>query len=415
MEIEVKETEPCKLSIHYVADAEAIFNKRSQVIDQFKKAPVPGFRPGKASVDAIKMHYREQIEESLKRALAEDAYHNTLFEKKLKPHGAPRFNSLMMADGKFTCEFDLFIKPPFDLAPFRDLEIPKPHDTQNSDFMTEAMMQDLRVRFGDVMPYVDSDFVQGGDNVILDYEGFIDGEKVEGLSATGEMLTVGKSQLSVFDDNILGMKMGEVREFDMVVPDNGLPSLAGKTVHLKVTLNMGSKTLPCPLDDNLAQRLGKKDFAELREYVAGMAVARASQAAQMATNEAVARRLLADNTVDVPPWLSLSEAQYLVHQAKLDWNTLSDIDKEKYLSVAEQNVKLALVLDKVRESDVQAQLTDQEVFEIVKQNLAKTNVQTSLDDVIKEMNRTGYLQILFSRIRDEHTLDYIVKSARFIE
>jgi trigger factor len=415
MEIEVKETEPCKLSVHYVADAEAIFNKRSQVIDQFKKAPVPGCRPGKASVDAIKMHYREQIEESLKRALAEDAYHNTLFEKKLKPHGAPRFNSLMMVDGKFTCDFDLFIKPPFELAPFRGLEIPKPHDAQNSDFMAEAMLQDLRVRFGDVTPYVDSDFVQGGDNVILDYEGFIDGERVEGLSASGEMLTVGKSHLSVFDDNLLGMKMGEVREFDMVVPDNGLPSLAGKTVHLKVTVNMGSKTLPCPLDDSLAQRLGKKDFPELREYVYGMAVARGSQAAQMATNEAVARRLLADNSVNVPTWLSVSEAQYLVHQAKLDWNTIGDIDKEKYLSVAEQNVKLALILDKVRESEVEAQLSDQEVFEIIKQNLAKTQVQTNLDDVIKEMNRTGYLQILFSRIRDEHTLDYIVKSVRIVE
>jgi FKBP-type peptidyl-prolyl cis-trans isomerase (trigger factor) len=131
--------------------------------------------------------------------------------------------------------------------------------------------------------------------------------------------------------------------------------------------------------------------------------------------EAVARRLLADNTVPVPPWLALSEAQYLVHQAKLDWNTLADVDKEKYLQVGEQNVKLALILDKVRESEVSAQLTDQEVFEVVKRNLAQTKVQTSIDDVIKEMNRTGYLQILFSRIRDEHALDYVVKSAKIIE
>src|SRR5580692_7837482 len=106
MEIEVKETEPCKLSVHYVTDAEAIFNKRAKIIEEFKKAPVPGFRPGKATIEAIRMHYRDQIEESLKRALAEDAYHNTLFEKKLKPHGAPRINNLLLANGKFTCDFD---------------------------------------------------------------------------------------------------------------------------------------------------------------------------------------------------------------------------------------------------------------------------------------------------------------------
>lgn len=79
MQIDVTELEPCKLSIHYEAGAEEIFNKRGEVLQQFKKAPVPGYRPGKATIDAIKFHYRTQIEDSLKRALAEDAYHNTLF------------------------------------------------------------------------------------------------------------------------------------------------------------------------------------------------------------------------------------------------------------------------------------------------------------------------------------------------
>jgi trigger factor len=415
MEIEVKEIEPCKLSVHYVADAEDILNKRARVIEEFKKAPVPGFRAGKASVDAIRMHYRDQIEESLKRALVEDAYHNTLFEKKLKPHGAPRVNSAMMADGKFVCEFDLFVKPNFELAPFRGLNIPKPHETQGPDFIAEAMLQEIRVRYGDVSPYSDTDFVQMGDNVILDYEGTLNGQKIEGLSATGEMLTVGKSNLPAFDNNLLGMKMGENREFDMFVPEGGLPSLAGKRVQLKVTVNMGSKTIPCALDDNLAQKLGKKDFAELREFVHGMAATRASQNYQMLMSEAVAHHLVADNTVDVPPWLALSEAQYLVHQAKLDWNVLADEDKEKYIGIGTQNVKLALILDRIREAEVEAQLTDQEVFEIVKRNLSQTKSQSNLDDVIKEMNRTGYLQILFSRIRDEHTLDYVVKSAHIIE
>lgn len=415
MQIDIKEIEPCKLSIHYVGDAEEIFNKRGQVIEQFKNAPVPGNRKGRASIDAIKMHYRDQIEEALKRALAEDAYHATLFEKKLKPHGAPRFNNLLMADGKFTCDFELFVKPAFEIAPYKGLEIPKPHQTQSSDAVAENMLQELRVHFGDVIPYVETDFVQAGDNVILDYQGTIDGQPVEGLNATGEMLTVGKSHLPAFDDNLLGMKMGETREFDMRVPETGLPSLAGKTVHLKATLNMGAKTLPMPLDDTLAQKVGKKDYAELREYVYSMAVVKLTHSNQMAINESIARRLLADNTVAVPHWLSLSEAQYLVHQAKLDWNTLTDQDKEKYISFGEQNVKLSLILDKIRELEVEAQLSDQEVFEVVKQNLAKSKAGANLDDVIKEMNRTGYLQVLFSRIKDEYALDFVVKASKLIE
>src|SRR5688572_32841501 len=108
MNISVTEIEPCKLQIRYEADALTILNKRAKVIEAFKKAPVPGFRTGKASVDAIKVHYKNQIEESLKRALAEDAYHDTLFEKKFRPQGAPRFNTLNLSDGKFVCEFEMF-------------------------------------------------------------------------------------------------------------------------------------------------------------------------------------------------------------------------------------------------------------------------------------------------------------------
>jgi trigger factor len=415
MEIIVKEAEPCKLNVHYVGDAEEIINKRAKVLEQFKKAPMSGFRPGKAPIDAIKMHYRDQIEESLKRALAEDAYHNTLFEKKLRPHGAPRFNNLLLDGGKFVCDFDLFIKPDFELAEFRNLEVPKPSNIQDGVVMAEAMMQEIRTHFGDVAPYADSDFVQTGDNVIIDYEGAVDGERVDNLCASGEMLTVGKSHLPIFDSNLLGMSIGETREFDMQVPANGLPSLAGKTVHLKVTLNTGSKSTPAPLDDELAKKLGKKDFAELRDFVGQTASGKAHNNFRMQLNEAVARRLISDNQVPVPPWLSLSEAQYLVHQAKLDWNTLVDADKEQYINVAEQNVKLALILDRIREKEPEAQLSDQEVFEIIKRNLAQTKVQTSIDDVIKEMNRTGYLQILFSRIKDEHALEFCVKSVRVIE
>lgn len=415
MQIEVKEIEPCKLIVSYTADAEQILNKRGEVIDAFKKAPVPGFRPGKAGVDAIRMHYRTQIEESLKRALAEDAYHNTLFEKKLRPHGAPRFNSALLADGKFTCEFELFTKPDFEVFSYKGMEIPKPAETVNPTELSEKMMQELRVKFGEATPYSDSDFIQNGDNVILDYDGFVDGEKSDSLSAEGEMLTVGNSQLQEFDNNLLGMSLGETREFNLLVPENGLPSIANKTIRFKVTLNMGSKTVPCPLNDELAIKLGKKDFAELKEFVFGTAVAKAQATSKQALIDAICTKLVDVNVVSVPNWLSLSEAQYLAHNSKLEWDKMLDEDKEKYLEMSTKNVKLSLILDKIREDEPDAQLTDQEVFEVIKRNLATTKLKTPLDEIIKEMDRTGYLQIMFSRIRDEHALDFVLKSTTFVE
>lgn len=415
MQIEIKEIEKCKLSVHYEAGAADILNKRGDVLAAFKKAPVPGFRPGKASIDAIKHHYRDQIEESLKRALAEDAYHNVLFEKKLRPHGAPRFNTVTMADGKFSCDFELATKPEFELATFRGMQIPKPHEPASEVEITEKLLQELRVRFGEALPYTETDFVQSGDNVILNYEGFVDGARIDNLSAEGEMLTVGTSPFTQFDDSLLGMALEETREFDLTVPESGLPSLIGKVVHFSVTLVMGSKIIPCALDDSLAQKLGKNTYAELRELAHSTAMANVANTFKAAVNNAVSQRLVSDNTFEVPHWLALSEAQYLAHQSKLDWAVMSDSDKEKFIEMGTKNVKLSLVLDRIRDTEPEAQLTDQEVFDVIKQNLAKSQTKNSVDDVIKEMSRTGYLQILFSRIRDENTLDFVVKNAIVID
>jgi|SRR6185369_6548196 len=415
MQIEVTELEPCRLSVHYEANFLEISDKRAEIEVAFKKAPVPGFREGKAGPEHIRTHYRQQIDDSLKRALAEDAFHNTLFEKKLRPHGAPRFNNLLLDGGKFTCEFEILTKPDFELSAWKEMEIPKPHGEVNATELAEKMMQELRVRLGEVTPYTETDFVQAGDNVIIDYVGTVDGEKVDSLVAEGEMVTIGNSPLVAFDSNILGMSMGETREFDFVAPEQGLPSLAGKTIHFTVTLNMGSKTMPCALDDEMAKKMGKANFAELQETVNQAAFARSVSMNKMAVQEAVAKKLIASIELQVPRWMSLSEAQYLCHQSQMDWNILPDTDKEKMIEMAEQNVKLSLILDKIREAEPDAQLTDQEVFEIIKQNLAQTKVTQSLDEVIQQMNKTGYLQILFSRIRDENTMDYVLKTVKFID
>lgn len=415
MQIDVTELEPCKLSIHYTAGAEEIFNKRGEVLQHFKKAPVPGFRPGKATVDAIRMHYRTQIEDSLKRALAEDAYHNTLFEKKLKPHGPPRMNNIFFSDGKFTCDFELYTKPNFTLNEFKGLVIPKPHELMTDIALAERMMQELRVKAGEVVPFTEGEFVQHGDNVIVNYFATIDGEKVEALCGEAEMLTVGSSQLAEFDNNLLGMAVGDTREFDLVVPPTGLPSMIGKTIHFTANLVMGSKAIPAPLDDALAAKVGKKDFIELKEYVLGAAQARVQELFRKQVVESLVHYLIDNNQIDVPNWMALSEAQYLAHNSKLDWATLADADKEKYIELSTKNVKLSLILDKIREVEPEAQLSDQEVFDMIKKNVAQSKVTADFDAAIAEMNRTGYLQILMSRIRDEHTLDFVVKNARIVE
>lgn len=415
MEIQVTEIEPFKLAVTYSSGVEEILNKKAEIVSTFKKAPIKGFRPGKAPTEVISRIYRNQIDESLKRALCEDAFHNTLFEKNIKAHGAPKFNSAQLIGNSFTCQFEMNSKPNFDLADLTAVEVVRPASDTDVPAHTEKMLQELRVKHGDQVPFSADDFVQNGDNIIIDYEGTVDGEKIEAICAEGEMVTVGASALVQFDQELLGMKTGESKEFDLVVPETGLPSIAGKTVHFKVTLNIGSKNVPCALDDTLAQKVGKETFQEVRDFVAASAAGQLHKKSKQDLISAISVKLVDAHSFDVPEWMALSEAQYLVQQSKVNWDTLAQVDKDRYVEMAAKNVKLALILEKVREDHPEALLTDHEVFQIVKDNIARTKTTASMEDIIKEMSKNGYLQVLFSRIKDEYAMDFISKTIKVVE
>jgi len=413
MQIDTKEIEYCKLLVNYVAEKEDIADKKAEVLKAFKNAPVKGFRKNKANMKTIEVFYRDQISESLKRALAENAYHDTVFEKKVRPYGTPKFNSLLLVGDKFTCEFELLVKPDFEICDFRAFEIPKIHQEHSLEANVQHMLQELRVRYGTVTPYTETDFVQSGDSIILDYEGSVDGAKVNEISAVGEMMTVGSSNLVDFDNNLTGLKMGETREFDLVVPENGLPQLAGQKIHFKATITMGSKNEPCPLNDELATKLGKANFEELKQAVVMSATHGMQQSDRNKLSEAVAKRLIKEIVFRVPEFLSLAEAKYLAHNSKMEWDKLSDTEKDQFVVAGEQNVRLALIFDRVRDLEPESLLNDQEIFNIIKDNLTQSG--KPVEETIQEMSKSGSLQVVASRIKDEYTIDFICKNVKIVE
>ena len=78
---------------------------------------------------------------------------------------------------------------------------------------------------------------KNGDTVVIDFAGYLDGEQFEGGTATGFPLTLGSGQfVPGFEEQIVGMKVGETKDINITFPEQKVENLAGKAVVFKVTV-----------------------------------------------------------------------------------------------------------------------------------------------------------------------------------
>jgi trigger factor len=414
MQTTVSEIEYCKLNFHCETnDADIISEKRSEIVSKFKNYKVPGFRPGRATSDAIKFNYGKQIKDGLVQELANDAYNNAIAEKKLKPFGQPQFTSYELTGERFVCDFTTYVAPTFELGKYKEFEIPKQHQTKTSDELAQKTLQELRIKFGETVPFTDNQFVQMEDNVVLTYSATVDGEKIERLTAENEMCRVGTTPLPGFDDQLLGMKQGENKSFAIIMPKELNDHLASKEIKFDVKVVLGAKITPAPLDDALAKKIGVANIQEMMNAAAVVGANKIKEEEDTHYANQISSRLVEAHDFRVPSWLTSAEAKFAAQRNGVSWDTMTDFEKEQYVSGAEKSIKLSLVLNRIREDMPTAQLTEEESFKMLKDNFAK--VSTEPEKAIEQAYNNGQLQILLNRIRDDYTISAIKETCIIVE
>lgn len=411
MDIQIVEKEYCKLEVEYSVGKDHIDGKRDEVVVKFKDAPIKGFRKGKTTPDVIKFHFRKEIEEELKRELANEAFQNVVSEKNIKPFGYPSFTSLMLESGKFACNFTMHKQPDFELGTYKGFDIPKPTLPDAEEF-TQRMVHELRTKHGSSIPFTENDFVQMGDKVILDCKTTSEGQAIEKLTFSGEILQVGRINIQGFSESLLGMQCNETRSFELPIPEDG-SEFSGKKLNVEVKLIMGSKIEAAPLNEELAKTIGVETVDELMSQARAIASNRIAEIERNFKTDQVSRRLIDGHTFEVPHWIASAEAKVNSRYAGKEWEKLSNDEKESFIKQAENSVKLSLILEKVRDNEPEAQLTQQEILAIAKANISR--YAPNPDKVFGEILNSGQLPILLNRIRDEYALDFIVKNCNVIE
>lgn len=397
MQITTEDIEYCKVKINYVADSNVVSKKAKDAINELRSLPVPGFRPGKATDVAIKLKYKDRINQLVAGEMINHANDDILFETKLKPLGRPQLINHSLKNNNFSCEFMYMKKPDFELQQFLGLEVSDPGISTTVDDIADDILLRLRKSHASSTPYGESDFVQMGDKITVSYQVGEDPLK------EGQLYIVGEKLLPEFDENLQGMTSGETRTFNVLIND--------KPVSCTATVHMGMKQELAPLDDNLAKQYNLVKVEALMNTINTMARSQFKALRDGDISGQIKEKLVASHDFEAPTWLTLMEGQYLAMSEGLKWDDLSDDAKDTYLGRAKQNVKFTLILDSIREVAKESELSDSECLDVIKQQIFKQNPGVNLDNVIQGMMKNGALAGLLAKTKNDFTLQYLVENA----
>ena len=412
MYIQLEEKEPCKVHVTYVADPQKVLAKRSEVTDLVfegaSKSVVPGFRKGKAPLQAVKFKYRKNIEDQTKQMLLVSAEEEILFKNKFKTIFSTQVLNCNLQDSKFECQLLFFKKPTVELKEYKGLKVPKPHLPKNQVELAEQMLQELRVKYGEVVPFSETDTAQLTDKITMDVKCVAEGKVMPELTNDGIFYTVGQGFYHEFDDNILGMKAGEEKVFDVI-----WDSQTKEKATFTVKIHMGVKMIPATLDDSFAQKMGLENFDKLQAEVNGVATNKTRDYEINAIHSQIISQLMASHEITIPSWLINMDAQQLAIQHGLKWEQVNTESKKAMESKAVDRLKLTLIMDAIREIEPDAQFSNNEVLDVVRSRVAQQGQDP--DKFVAELQSTGKLFGVIAAMQQEATLEFLAKKTEIVE
>lgn len=381
---------------------------------------IPGFRPGKVPPNIIDQRIGRGtvLEEAVNDAIPR-FYGQAVEENAVRILGRPEIDVTEFADREkliFTAEVE--IRPEITLPAYDSITV-EVDDAVASDADVDEQLATLRDRFA-VLATAER-AAETGDYVSIDLVATVDGEPVEGASATGLSYEVGTDALVPgIDDQLVGMTAGEAKTFaTKLVAGELADQVADVTVTVKT---VKTKQLP-DLDDEFATTASEFDtIAELRDDIRGrMERVKRLQQGVEARDKAL-EALLAVVDVPMPEGFVANE----IHWREESINSQLEqygITREDYLETegsteeelateiregATAAAKAQLVLDAVADAEEIGVAQDELMDQIVRR--AQRSGVTP-DAYAQHMVEHGHLPDLVAEIRRGKALAHVLEAA----
>lgn len=412
----------------FEVSAEEFDKALDQAFNKVKKdVQIPGFRKGKIPRGLFEKRFGvEALYQDAVDIVLPSAYMQAVAEAEIEPVDQPDIDIESIGKGEplvFTAK--VTVKPEVKLGEYKGLEV----EDEEVEVTDEDVMHDLehqREHHAELVVKEDGE-VENGDTVVIDFEGFVDGEPFDGGKAENHSLEIGSGQfIPGFEEQLIGKKPEEEVEVAVTFPeDYHAEELAGKEATFKVTIHeVKYKELP-QLDDEFAKDLDDEvdTLEELKAKKKEQLLEKRTEEADNKKRETLIEKASENSEIAIPDAMVESELDQMVQEfeqrLQMQGMTLEmysqfsgqdkDALKEQMREDAKKRVKTNLTLDAIAETE-ELEATDEDVE-------AELDKMAEMYGAEKEQIRQmlgGNAEALKSDLKKRKAIDFLVEQSKAV-
>ena len=366
MQITVKDDNDVKKTLHIEIPVETVSRELDDTYRELKKtAKVKGFRPGKTPMPVLKRLFKDKVHADVAFQLIQNTLPNAVMEKQLNIVGEPVINSSeLKEDQAFSYDATVEIRPELPDLDFKGFNLKKTAYCC-SDEEINAQLSMLRKNLAKQEDLPTPRPAALNDIATINFSGSQNGLPADTFPERDDYrLKIGAGAISKsFDDQIIGMSIGDSKTFEVVFPDDHMdPKLAGQTVEFKVKLVSLKEEIEPALDDELAKTVGPyESLAQLTEAIKANLQSGYDKRSDQELQEQVFEALLSKYSFNIPESMINFELDGILEEIERTYQayniSLASTGQTreslagKYRETAEKQAKRHVLLNKIIEQE----------------------------------------------------------------